>query len=94
MTCITGFDKAHYKQTLNEIFGANSEYEFDLGRPLERSDYPVNAAWRNGSIKGFLAACKEGKEKTGVDDNQVCKNVEIFTVWFISCFSLYDLCQN
>ena len=71
MVPIAGFDKGHYKQTLNKMFGSNSEYEFDLGRPLERSDYPVNAAWRNGSIKGFLAACKEGKDKTGVDDSQV-----------------------
>ena len=68
---VVGFEKGHYKQSLNEMFGSNSEYEFDLGRPLERSDYPVNAAWRNGSIKGFLAACKDAKDKTGVDDSQV-----------------------
>ena len=71
-----GFDAGHYQKTLSDVFGDKSVYEYDLGRPLERSDYPINAAYRDDSIKGFLANLKEGKEKTGADDSQVVIGVQ------------------
>ncbi|KAK3087979.1 hypothetical protein FSP39_013035 [Pinctada imbricata] len=72
-----GLDMRDLNKRTFEMFGPDSDYEdktnavYKDKSDAEKKTYPIDAPWRNASIKNFIKQYQAGNEETGMKDEQM-----------------------